>query len=227
MNVYFLLEDSKSFLKVLPHWLSYELPNFSRIRTLAEFNDDGDKFLLQSGFGYPQIKKNFEQTVLTLYEENIPVDCFVVCFDSDAQKIQKIESEKKYFESVFIRYSVKYRYKIFVLDRCFETWLLGNRSVCLSASISKNFKPYLDFYDVTSDDPEKMNSPNEFSSVSAYHLKYLQEMLHCSENKKNYSKGSPLAVSTKEYFQELCLRTEKTADLRSFKKFLDFLKSCN
>ena len=31
---------------------------------------------------------------------------------------------------------------------------------------------------------------------------------------------------TKEYFQELCLRTEETSDLMSFKNFLDFLKSC-
>jgi len=226
MNVYFLLEDSKSFFKVLPHWLSYELPTFLRISNPSEFYGDGDKFLLQSGFGYPQIKNNFEQTVLTFQEKDIPIDYFVICFDGDAQKNSKIASEKNFFESIFNQYSVKYRYEIFVLNRCFETWLIGNRSVCISASSSKDFEPYLDFYDVISSDPEKMNSPAEFTSVSDYHFRYLQSMLRYSKNKKNYSKGHPLAVSTKEYFQELCSRTEETSDLRSLKKFLDFLKSC-
>ena len=41
MNLYFFLEDSKSFFKVLPRWLKFILPDFEEIPNFEGFRGDG------------------------------------------------------------------------------------------------------------------------------------------------------------------------------------------
>ena len=225
MNIYFLLEDSISFYKVLSYWMNYILPNFFEVDNFAQLSKSGNHFFKQSGHGYPQVKDVvFEQTVQTILEQKISLDYFVVILDGDARNVQSIESDIGFFKSIFDKHQVKFNYRIFIIDRCFETWLLGNCAKYVSASISEKFKPYSNFYDVSLYAPEKMNAPPNYS-IPKYHCSYLQEMLRNAKDKKNYSKGSPLAVSTREYFDELYYRARNTTDLKSFRAFLDFLES--
>lgn len=63
----------------------------------------------------------------------------------------------------------------------------------------------------------------DFAQIfSLFHLKYLQEMLRCSLH-RNYSKKSPLVVSTMEYYAELLNRIKSTDDLRSLADFFNFI----
>ena len=136
-----------------------------------------------------------------------------------------ISSDIDEFEKIFADYKINCQYKLFVMDRCFETWLLGNRAAYPKDCESDNFYQYAQFYNVSTSDPEKMNAPESITNISMYHLKYLQEMLHSSSLHVNYSKKSPLAVSTEEYYKELKIRVEITEDLHSLASFFDFLSS--
>ena len=95
------------------------------------------------------------------------------------------------------------------MNRYFETWLLGNRSAYPKNCESGNFYNYYQFYNVSTSDPEKMNASEFMTNISMYHLKYLQEMLRCSLH-MNYSKRSPLVVSTREYYAELITHVKTT-----------------
>ena len=226
MNLYFLLEDSRSFFKVLPHWLKFALPDFIEIFSLDDFysSSEKNKFMIQSGFGYPQIKKVLSETLETIQNNSIPINYFLVLWDTDARNITDIQADIGEFEKIFADYDLGYRHKLFLMNRCFETWLLGNRSAYPENCESGNFYNYSQFYNVSTSDPEKMNAPAFISNISMYHLKYLQEMLRCSLH-TNYSKKSPLVVSTREYYGELINRVKSTADLRSLADFFDFIEN--
>ena len=49
MNYYFLLEDEKSFLKVLPLWLEYMNFGIKRVPDIQEVQENN--YVLQSGQG--------------------------------------------------------------------------------------------------------------------------------------------------------------------------------
>ena len=227
MNLYFLLEDSRSFYKVLPHWLKFALPDFVEVFSFDDFNftAESKKFMLQSGFGYPQIKKVLKETLETIQINSIPLDYFLVFWDTDARSIEAIQSDIDEFEKIFADYKINCQHKLFVMDRCFETWLLGNRAAYPKDCESGSFYQYAQFYNVSISDPENMNAPEPITNISMYHLKYLQEMLRSSPLHVNYSKKSPLAVSTKKYYEELKIRVETTKDLRSLANFFGFFKN--
>ena len=189
MNLYFLLEDSRSFFKVLPRWLKFALPDFLQIFSFDDFysRSEKNKFMIQSGFGYPQIKKVLSETLETIQNNSIPINYFLVLWDTDARNITDIQADINEFEKIFADYDLGYRHKLFLMNRCFETWLLGNRSAYPENCESGNFYHYSQFYNVSISDPEEMNAPAFISNISMYHLKYLQEMLRCSLH-TNYSK---------------------------------------
>ena len=226
MNLYFLLEDSRSFFKVLPRWLKFALPDFLQIFSFDDFysRSEKNKFMIQSGFGYPQIKKVLSETLETIQNNSIPINYFLVLWDTDARNIADIQADIDEFEKIFADYDLSYRHKLFLMNRCFETWLLGNRSAYPENCESGNFYHYSQFYNVSISDPEKMNAPAFISNISMYHLKYLQEMLRCSFH-TNYSKKSPLVVSTREYYEELLNRVKTTNDLRSLADFFEFIEN--
>lgn len=53
MNFYFLLEDEKSFLKVLPLWLEYMNFDCKRVADIQEVQENN--YVLQSGQGVTQL----------------------------------------------------------------------------------------------------------------------------------------------------------------------------
>ncbi len=225
MNLYFLTEDSKSFRKVLPAWLRYVLPTISEIKSIHDFQRNGNQYMTQDGGGYPRIRDRVDETIRTFVENHVPLDCFIVCWDRDAKSDADIQADIDAFQTTFERYRVPFHYKLIVMKQCFETWLLGNRSAYPLGEVLKSFVPFTQFYNVALNDPEKMLCPEYYNSVSTYHGRYLQEMLRSSIH-KNYSKGKPGVVMGESYWKELCLRVDQTEDLRSFAEFLLFLQNC-
>ena len=53
MNFYFLLEDEKSFLKVLPSWLKHVNFDCHRVADIKEVKENN--YILQSGQGVTQL----------------------------------------------------------------------------------------------------------------------------------------------------------------------------
>ena len=51
MNIYFLLEDSKSAFYVWSEWLKEMLPNFTQAFQLNDIKDY--QYCIESGYGYP------------------------------------------------------------------------------------------------------------------------------------------------------------------------------
>ena len=227
MNLYFLTEDSKSFRKVLPVWLNYVLPNLSEIKSIHDFQRNGNYYMTQDGGGYPCIRNRVDETIRTFVDNRVPLDCFVVFWDGDARSEAEIQADAEAFHTIFARYDASFRHKLIMMKHCFETWLLGNRAVYPHrGNVLQSFEPFADFYNVSADDPEEMLCPKNYTSVSRYHFRYLQEMLRASTPKKNYSKGSPGVAAEETYWKELCLRVDETGDLRSFAEFLRFLQDC-
>ena len=224
MNLYFLLEDSESFYRVLPSWIQSILPEYRQISSLREFQKNDVSFLLETGRGYPQIKNRLDETLQTIEENFFPLDYIVVCWDTDARDEVEIERDCADFEAIFVAHPVNVQHRLFAINRCFETWLLGNRAAYPTDDKIASFLSYSQFYNVAVNDPEKMLSPTG-RRVSAYHLHYLQEMLRRSCH-RNYSKGSPGFAKTFEYFQELQSRINETSDLQTFAEFFNFLQNC-
>ena len=223
MNLYFLLEDSKSFFKVLPQWINFVLPNYNEVIKWESFEKNSNNFFVESGNGYPQIKKYLNATLEKLYKNDFPVDYIILCWDTDAKSDSTIMTEKNEYEQIFLQNVVACQYRLFPINRCFETWLLGNRAA-YPQEINEQFAPYNDFFNVTTNDPEEMLEPgNQCERVSRYHYRYLQEMLR---GQANYSKKNPGFVATNNYFNELQSRITDTDDLRSFAKFIKFLTDC-
>lgn len=221
MKVYFLTEDSKSFFYVLPKWLKYLLPGLREASGMADFDDNS--FLIETGGGYPRIKKQLQDTIITFQKDVVPPDYFIVCYDTDDASEEQVKTDVAMFEAFFQQANVTYSFLVLPMKRCFETWLLGNREVW-PAFLNDDFAPWAQYYPVNHKDPEYMEKPTSFQDTnSMYHFRYLQKMLRCSV-KKNYSKRSPGYVSNESYLSGILSRVEEMGDMRSFQSFLDIIR---
>ena len=88
MNLYFLLEDEKSFLKVLPRWLEYM--NFGYTRVADICNVQQNDYVLQSGQGVSQlVDKVLFETIDTILLNPGKVDILVVILDAEELEIEE------------------------------------------------------------------------------------------------------------------------------------------
>ena len=220
MKLYFLLEDQKSFLKVLPNWLKVCLPEYERVFSVDDFNNNS--YIAESGFGYPSIKNVLASKLEMFSEADIRPDCIVIMYDVDNWTEKHQNAVHASFDNIFIASGLDIDYKILPIKRCFESWLLGNKKA-YPKNVDEKFKVYEDFYDVSKRDPEIMACPDEYrDSISIYHYNYLQCMLKTSIGKK-YTKGNPSIVGNSNYLDGMNHRIDSTSDMNSFREFIDFL----
>ncbi len=77
MNYYFLLEDEKSLLKVIPHWLKFLGFQCTRVPDITRMEENN--YVLQSGQGVTQlITKALFDTIDTILASSKRVDKLVV-----------------------------------------------------------------------------------------------------------------------------------------------------
>ena len=117
MNYYFLLEDSKSFLKVLPEWLKYINFKCERVPDIQHVKENN--YVLQSGQGVTQLitKVHFD-TIETIIENRGKIDKLVVVLDSEEETVS--ERKKQVYDKI------KETYKLEQLD--FEIVVLAIRA---------------------------------------------------------------------------------------------------
>ena len=226
MNLYFLLEDEKSFLKVLPRWLEYM--NFGYTRVADICNVQQNDYVLQSGQGVSQlVDKVLFETIDTILLNPGKVDILVVMLDAEELEIEERVQEVK--ERINNRYgSAKLAFDIAVLvcNHCFETWLLGCCGIYPNGCIDEksDFYQYYCHYNIEESDPEGMKPPVDSRDTTArYHFHYLHELLRYKRIR--YSKNRPNHVATEEYFNGIVERVQKTGHLKSFQCFYDFIVS--
>ena len=224
MNYYFLLEDEKSLLSVLPEWLEYL--NFRSTRVADIKSVKKNHYVLQSGQGVTQlVTKVLYETIETIIDNPNKIDKLVIILDTEGMDAQL--RKKSVLDKIAERYDIEklgFEIKIFVCDCCFESWLLGGNVIGINEVIDSEslFYSYYKHYDVSKNDPELMKLPIDcHDTLAKYHFHYLHEM--CLYKKLRYRKNNPKLAKKKEYFDGLMKRIEMTSHLQSFKEFIDFI----
>ena len=226
MNYYFLLEDEKSFIKVLPEWLKYMGIQYTRVQDIAYVQENN--YVMQSGQGVTRLITNvLFQTIDTILLNPGVIDELIVILDSEEyneqqRKIQVEDIIERYLQNKGCK--VNFSYRVFVCNHCFETWLLGNRSLYPDARPDGDFQQYYDGYNIKEDDPELMAVPEDINeTIAMYHFHYLHEM--CRYNRIRYSKKKPMEMAKRTYFDALVSRISSSNHLQSFAQFYNYFSN--
>ncbi|MCI9531497.1 MAG: hypothetical protein HFH38_07075 [Lachnospiraceae bacterium] len=224
MNFYFLLEDEKSFLKVLPYWLEHMGFACRRVADIQAVEENN--YVLQSGQGVTQlVTKALFDTIDTILLHPGKIDKLVVILDAEEldaedRKEEVEEKIRSHYQNVELRFGIV----ILVCNRCFETWLLGCQGLYPIEEVEEEsyFYPYYSYYNTGEQDPEEMVAPENINETTAkYHFHYLHELLRYK--KIRYTKKKPDYVATETYFRGIVGRIGTTGHLKSFKGFYDFI----
>lgn len=224
MNYYFLLEDEKSFMKVLPSWLEHMQFNCTRVADIKEVVENN--YVLQSGKGVTRlITKALFDTIDTIVCNPKKIDKLIVIIDTEneTEEIRKKQIFEKIEEAYDIN-SFEFEILIFVCNHCFESWLLGAQGIYPNGEVDKesDFYPYYSYYDISQNDPEKMMVPeNVNETIAKYHFHYLCELFRYQRIR--YTKSKPNAVMNEEYFNAIKKRNIETLHVKSFGDFVNFI----
>lgn len=226
MNFYFLLEDEKSFLKVLPHWLEYMDFKYKRVIDIKAVTDNS--YVLQSGQGVTQlVTKVLFDTIDTIVLNPGKIDKLIVILDAEQLDAEDRKREVlNAIESKYGKESFDFEIVILVSNHCFETWLLGCMGLYPEGVVDKTsfFYEYYNHYNIEESNPEDMKPPvGSGETIAKYHFHYLHELLRYK--KIRYSKNKPDNVSTRQYFDGIVERIKATNHEQSFREFYDFILS--
>lgn len=237
MNYYFLVEDSKTFYYLLPTWLDYvgfgcklvEDHNFVK----------HNNYILESGHGITQLEtKALYNAINTILDNPCVFDKLIIIVD--AEDIGYNTRKQRIYDEIQNEYilkgiSIPCSIHVFVCNRCIETWLLGCNGIYPSnkEGMKPYFVQYYDFYNIETNDPEKMGKPsNVHNSIAAYHYQYLNALTQDIAAKRRktsliYQKrrGKLGCISYQEYFNSMVNRIQESNDIESFKEFYDFIVS--
>lgn len=226
MNFYFLLEDQKSFLTVLPDWLKYMNFGYTRVADIKEVRENN--YILQSGQGVTQlITKILFDTIDTILLNPGKIDKLIVILD--AEELDVKDRKRKVYEKISNHYQNKvldFDIEVLVCNHCFETWLLGCKGLYPTEKVDETsfFYEYYNHYNIEKCDPEVMFPPKDCRETTAkYHFHYLHEVLRYK--KIRYRKNKPKNVVTEAYFNGIVERINTTEHLQSFKNFYSFISS--
>lgn len=219
MNIYILVEGSRTEPIVYPKLLEFLLPDFKRVDNYKDVVDKN--YYLFSANGFPSILDDLQNAIDEINDFG-NYDVLMVCLDQD--NYSRISMEDRVNSSI-IRPLVNCRLEIILQNKCFETWFLGNRKI-VKRHPSSEFTQYLEFFNVRTSNPEVMGKFVSYeNSESQFHAHYLTKML--AERKCYYSKSNPKAICTKSYINEMVNRVKNTADLDTFRKFVNLCESIN
>ncbi len=219
MNIYFLVEGKRTETKVYPKWLKVLLPSFSRVDFPNEVLNKN--YFLISGNGYPSILEHLQDAVKNI-ENCGNYDYLILFIDADEQTVSERKSEiYEYIEQNNIKIN-KFELKIFVQNRTFETWLLGNARIFPRQPNEPEFVEMVKFYNTSISDPEFMGKYADYDKYAEFHHDYLKLML--AERHIRYTKKNPREVGETHYIKSLIDRIETTEHLQSFNELVKF---CN
>lgn len=224
MNYYFLLEDEKSFMKVLPRWFEYIDFKCTRVADITEVR--GNNYILQSGKGVTRlITHALFDTIQTIRSHPGKIHKLVVLIDTENENEEY--RRQQIFTEIHKNFNVEefdFEILVFVCNHCFESWLLGAEGLYPEREVGVNsdFYPYYRHYNIGEYDPEEMSVPENCNeTIAMYHFHYLCELFRY--RRIRYSKSRPRPAETRDYFDALMSRVEHTEHIVSFAKFINFI----
>ncbi|CDN31527.1 hypothetical protein BN938_1440 [Mucinivorans hirudinis] len=219
MKLYFLVEGSRTEMKIYPSWLGYILPGLNR-KNHPKHLVDSDYYMV-SGNGMPNLLNEIEGAIEDVREYGI--DYLVLILDAENESVaNQIELINSHLAKENISIPDGCTLKIVVQNRCIETWLLANRRIFKSNPQSETLNDYIHHYNVSENDPEAMPLCAKFKQHAHFHLNYLK--LIFEERNTNYSKTNPQGAREQHFFDQLVERNRQSGDIESFGSFIDF---CN
>ena len=223
MNLYMIVEGDRTELQVYPEWLKILSPHIQRVSNPREAVNDN--YYLFSGGGIPSIYNhiaNAAEDIVNMDKEGVHYDYLLVCLDTEGEEVSTVESEV-YAKLEEHGIELKNTELVVCVQKvCMESWFLGNRKFFKNNPQDPQLLRYIDFYNVYISNPEDMTSLDEEMTYAQFHYEYLRLMFR--ERNITYSKRNPGDVMTKSYLEQLVKRTEQTNDLRTFKKWYDFVQ---
>ena len=221
MNIYFLVEGRRTEKKVYPKWLGHILPELEEINDA--FSVDENQFYVFNGNGYPSILDNHLKNAVDDVNAIDKFQYLVMCIDADEVEVDsRIQEVENFIESEQISLNENTEFILIIQNRCIETWCLGNRRVYKRNPTEETLREYVEFYNVSIDDPELMGKIGEFETHAQFHASYLKEMLY--ERNIRYTKKNPYGVTSAAYLNELIERHNDTNHIKTFRSFINF---CN
>jgi hypothetical protein len=225
MNIYFLVEGSRTEVTIYPQWLNHLRPELKRIDNPFVLNSDlslDKTFYIFSGGGYPSLLNHLLNAVNDI--NRIPrIDHFVICLDSEDRTVEETRGTiLEYMKSNDIALTSA-KLSIIVQNCCIETWLLGNRKVFSRHATNPELLKCIEFYNTKDHDPELMTSISADYNRAQFHAYYLKQML--LEKKITYTKKKPDEACKRYYLDELISRNNQTNHIASFGDFISFCSS--
>jgi hypothetical protein len=222
MNIYILVEGEETELQLYPQWLSYLLPELSRVNTFNQITEND--YYIFSGQGIPSIYNHTVNAIKDINALGDKYDYLIIALDADELSVEKrAERVLEKINETGIELNPNCQLEIIVHNKCVETWFLGNRNVYKRNPQNERFLEYSKHYNVEENDPELMERLPRFVTTSQFHEAYLREMLN--EYNIRYRKSRPNEVLKRYYLKELIKRVQdEPTHLQSFAKFLSLLE---
>jgi hypothetical protein len=216
MNLYIVVEGEETEMQLYPKWISYSIPELQKVDTYKQVVKNS--YYLFCGQGIPSIYKHTANAIKDINQFG-KYDYLIVCLDCDNLNP---EARKKKLTDYLITEGVELnnlcKLEIVVQNACVESWFLGNRKAFKRNPEGLKFKEFVNFFDVSVNDPEAMEKYEGYTQKSHFHEAYLREML--KEHGQRYRKSNPKVVLNEPYYQELQKRvneeSKQMSTLRSF-----------
>ncbi|MBY7806735.1 hypothetical protein KW444_05460 [Vibrio fluvialis] len=221
MKLYFLVEGISSEMQAYPEWLKYHLPTLVRFFKLDEFKAADKGYMLISGEGYPSILNHIKNSVEETRESL--ADYLFIILDSDEDTVAEREQQIK---DIIDNLDIPQRLKVIIVvqNRCFETLLLGNKKAVPRRAQSEPLITYYRYFNAYESDPEDLGCYNKDEYThSQFHLRYAKAAI--KEKGFTYSKNNCSAISTPQYFGNICKRFKDDNEIRSLKPLIEELES--
>lgn len=217
MNLYIIVEGAQTEMQLYPKWLSYELPQLTRVDDYR--NATQNNYYIFSGGGIPSIYTHIANAIKDI--NNVGLYHYLIVFiDSEELSIERRKQKiRDAINDEGVNLEGICELRIIVQNCCIETWFLGNRKVYKRNPQGDKFKEYSAFFNVEIDDPELMPKWKSFKKTAHFHEAYLRGMLR--EYNICYSKARPKDVLQETYFQEILKRVaDEPNHLTGFSEFI-------
>lgn len=222
MNFYLLVEGEQTELQLYPKWLSYIIPELTRVDSFTKITKNS--YYIFSGGGIPS---TYNHAVNAIKDINVVGKYDYLIIVLDAEEISPERRKEKLLEHIKdanVQLQEGCQLEVIVHNRCVETWFLGNRKIYKRNPQGERFQQYSRHYNVEIDDPELMPKLPNFKLTAHFHIAYLKEML--AEQNVRYRKSRPKEVLERYYFDELVKRVEDLpSHLQSFSNCLQILQT--
>ncbi len=221
MNIYLLVEGEETELQVYPKWISYIIPELSRVSSFSSV--ESNSYYIFSGQGIPSIYNHTINAIKDINSVN-KYNYLIIALDAEELPVERRKNKvQEHIENANIKLNENCKLEIIVQNKCMETWFLGNPKVYKRNPQGEIFRIYSAHYNVEINDPELMEKLSEFYRTAHFHEAYLREML--KEYNIRYRKSRPKEVIEEYYFRELVKRTNNSPKhLKSLSAFIHLFR---